>query len=1307
MKLLRKGLAVCLAALLALPGALPGMAVTAEDTVGAGAGSGEYVVGRFQYDNSVEEKSVGGKGWLGVSVNAPVPVNISGHDISHLALRFSMRVTRSDGVTGPGSLSRLRNGYVDVVDSAGTRRVRFGSPTQNGVNGEQREADTWMDISFPLSAMVAGTDRLTSVTLGDYNDFPNRVKETGEFEFPDGADTDMFLEVRGMRIVDTSMDEQGNPIPRYTLTTFGGFGGVYPYNNLGTNQWYADWKYADVYPVDLSGDRSNYRLQMKVTFAGGDTSVDANTCWSKLTVKLRSSDAENRPNDPDGESNTEHNIGWDFTPKTLPMTDGSALISIDLSSAGTNSRGLIDWAKVERIITVAAPDAAVQDKVGTVSMTLSNVQIVDLTAVESLRQELKKEIDRAQNESLFSAADLAVYQAAREQALAVYKEETSTVAELQNAQSALKAAGLAGDEGKTALRKALAETIDRTVYTEASLQMYDAACQAAQLIADAPGATVAAVNKALAAVNDAKEALEPFSGVRYGDVDGKDGVTSADALLALKGATAQVVLSAGQKAAADVDGVDGVTAVDALLILQYAAQKVSAFPAESTGDLSDMTEVVLSKDPLTFCNPLNLNYEYQPGYNGSREAADPAVVIFKGEYWLFASHNEGYWHSSDLYNWIYVHVAANNPVHSEFAKFAPATVVVDGVLYVTHSEGGSILKSSDPADPTSWVNIGKPYDWGDPGMFLDDDGYVYVYEGLSDKEPIHVSKLDPKNNMKLVEGPVDCCQSDMANRGFERSGDNNESDQRQPFFEGAWMNKYNGKYYLTYAAPGTEYGTYADGCFVSDSPMGPFTYCENSPVIWKATGFMRGAGHGCLFQDLEGKWWKVDTVSISVNHSFERRLALFPAMFDEDGSLYANTVRADYPTYRPTKSENPFFATGPDWQLLSYGKEATASSTLNRGKTVSKAVDENMKTWWSAKTGDVGEYLQIDLGRLYGVWSVQVNFADQDTENNPNSRNGDFSYKYLLEFSQDGETWHTLVDRTQNDSDTSHDYYEFAKMVGMRYVRVTNRGHVPQNGKFAISGLRVFGESTGAKPQQVQDFTVERYEENERSVSLTWDAVPGAQGYIIHFGVNPDALYNHYQVIGGTGVTLNVLNMGVDYYFRIDSYNEGGVPEGTVVKEAKHTKDPVKPDPVEPDPDPDQPTDPTKPGDAGKVDGYTVYEAEQATLEVAQKSGGHVGNMHQAGASITFAAVDGGTGGAASLHVVYASGEGRTSKMKLVVNGETVGTYNMVNTGGWDTFKMIEIPLTGLKAGTANTVQLVGGDGGFNVDYIQVIYPKD
>ena len=36
------------------------------------------------------------------------------------------------------------------------------------------------------------------------------------------------------------------------------------------------------------------------------------------------------------------------------------------------------------------------------------------------------------------------------------------------------------------------------------------------------------------------------------------------------------------------------------------------------------------------------------------------------------------------------------------------------------------------------------------------------------------------------------------------------------------MTKLNGKYYLQYAAPGTEYKSYCDGVYVSDKPLGPF-----------------------------------------------------------------------------------------------------------------------------------------------------------------------------------------------------------------------------------------------------------------------------------------------------------------------------------------------------------------------------------------------------------------------------------------------------------------------------------------------------
>lgn len=1295
----------------------------------------EYVVGRFQYEGSIAEAEAG-KTFLGVTVEAPVPVDISGHDKENLAIRFTYRVTRSDGVTGPGSLSRLRNGYVRITDSAGSQRTNFGSPTQNGVTGELREAGQWLDVSFQLSAMTDGTDRLTSVIVGDYNDFPNR-KDDGSFEFEDGADITMYLEVKDLRIVDTSMDANGTPIPKYTLTTFNGFSGTYA--KFNDSQWYADWKYADVYPVDLSGDRSDYRLQMTVTFASEDETVDVNTCFEKLTIKLRSPDVAGRPGDPNGASNTEHNIGWDFTPQTLPMTNGTARISIDLSSAGTNSRGLIDWSAVEKIITTANVSANAKEKLDSITMTLSDVQIVDLHAVASIRQVLKTLIDAEQDVTLFSDADKAVYDAALATAGTVYESEMSTVAELQNAALALNAAQLAGETGKAALNAALAEEIDAAAYTSASMAAYNEAKQAAQQVADNAGATVAAVSQALNALKEAKAALAPQTGVRYGDVNSKDGVTAEDALLALQAATDKITLTAGQITLADVDGKDGVTANDALLILQYATQKITQFPVGKGDDLSQITDATLSENPTTFCNPLNLNYEYQSGfsYRGSREAADPALTVFKGEYWLFASHNDGYWHSKDMISWEYVQVDVSRPEpdpQREFRRFAPATMVIGDYLYVTHSESGRFIRTADPTDPNSWEDLGRPYegildDWQDPAWIYNDpatggDGFVYGYKGSSATKPIVAVKYSidlETGKMTLVDGPATCIVSDPDNHGFEVNGENNTNYGSNPFLEGVWANKYDGKYYLTYGMPGTQWGSYADGCYVSDNPMGPFEYCENSPVSYKASGFVRGAGHGCLFQDMNGNWWKVDTVSVSVNGGFERRLDIFPATFKEDGaalengtayaSLYANSVQGDYPMYAPKAGNNNFENPGPGWQLLSYGKTVTASSTLNRGKATTKAVDENMKTWWSAATGDAGEWLELDLGKVYRTRAIQVNFADQDTVSDPSDdskrmgRDGDFSYKYLLEFSQDGEKWYTIKDLSQNDSDTSHDYYEFASKdgVGMRYVRVTNKGSVPLNGKFAISGLRVFGDPVGAAPAAVDDIKVDRYQENERSVALSWDAVPGAQGYIVRFGTTEDSLYNHYQVIGGNGVTLNVLNKGADYYFRIDSYNEGGVTTGTVVKKAPWTVEPTKP--ADPDqPDPDQPDQPDQPQDPNKVEGYAVYEAEQAEVVGGGKTSDHVGDMHKPDACITFTNVNGGDGGDAKLHLIYACGEGRTSKMKLIVNDQEIGTFDMVNTGGWNTNKMIAIPLTGLTAGETNTIQLVGGDGGFNVDFIQVIY---
>ena len=545
----------------------------------------------------------------------------------------------------------------------------------------------------------------------------------------------------------------------------------------------------------------------------------------------------------------------------------------------------------------------------------------------------------------------------------------------------------------------------------------------------------------------------------------------------------------------------------------------------------------------TFCNPVNINYQYQHYFNG-RESADPAVVLFKGEYFLFASHGSGYWVSGDLVNWEFIEVDLEK--QPQFRLFAPATMVLGNRLYLAHSEGGDMMYSENPRDPDSWVNLGHPYVWNDPALFLDDDGKVYMFDGLSNVTPLRAARLDPDNGMALLEGPVDIFQSDNDRRGFERLGDFNEINGRNPSLEGPWMFKAGGKYYLTYAVPGTEFSSYCDGCAVADSPMGPYRFSESSPSVYKATGFMRGAGHGCLFADKNGNLWKMDTVSISVNHLFERRLCLFPSKIGADGELYTNTVRGDYPMKMPHDVRDPFDELDAGWHLLSLGSACSASSVLDGDHGPEKASDENMKTWWSAETGDPGEWIAFDLGRSAEVRAVHVNFADQDTERVTGRHNG-FSYRYIVEASEDGENWFVLADRRDNGDDRSHEYFELDEPKQLRCFRLTNHGTAPAGGKFAVSGFRVFGLCDTPAPEKAPSFRAERCAD-ERDMKVCWSPVDGAEGYIIRWGVSREERNTHWQVIGACDAVIRCLTRGVRYFVSVDAYNAGGVTRGTEVQ---------------------------------------------------------------------------------------------------------------------------------------------------------------
>ncbi|MCL2488784.1 MAG: DUF5050 domain-containing protein, partial [Oscillospiraceae bacterium] len=756
-----------------------------------------------------------------------------------------------------------------------------------------------------------------------------------------------------------------------------------------------------------------------------------------------------------------------------------------------------------------------------------------------------------------------------------------------------------------------------------------------------------------------------------------------------------------------------------------------AVPPTLDGPFEEATTAVIKEIPDTFCNPLDIGYMYMTDYK-SREAADPAFVVYKGDYYLFASHNAGYWWSSDLATWQYVYIDKN--MIAQIDKFAPAVCVVkDGegneILYLTHSENGDMYKSTNPK-AGEWTRVGHPFGWGDPALFTDDDGRVYCYFGL---EPHSASptgskfatikgvELDPGDNMKVIRGPIHLFTANPPAHGFEVPGNENQNTNGDCWLEGAWMVKEGGTYYLMYACPGTEYATYNNGVYTSDSPLGPFTFQEYSPVTFKPTGFVVGAGHGSAVEDLNGNWWAVNTVAISANTGFERRLIMTRVKFDEKGRMLSNCVRADYPQYVPYVTDGSYENPGPDWHLLGYNAAVTASSSL-AGRPAGNAVNENIRSWWSAATGTGGEWLQVDFGKLCALNALQINFADQDVTGPfsgalgvNNNRNNTWRYKYTVDFSQDGETWYPLVDKSQaegaafTDVDRSHEYFELAKTIGVWYLRVTNRGPVPAGGKFAISGLRAFGyDPKGTAPAAPAGLTVNRGTD-ERMATVSWTAVAGAQGYIVRYGTDEDLPNLHYQVIasqviGSTSVTIRSLNVGVDYYFYVDAYNDSGWTPGTdsVFSEGVATPPPPKPLP--------KPPPEIKP--SAQDPNFTVYQADnpaQATLaggvfaasDSGASNGKSIHDMHNAGAAITFPSVETKGGGNGILRVAYALDQ--SSSLELTVNGKSLGVIEMPQTGGWNTFKMVEMEIEDpLPAGNV-VVKIIGGNGGVNVDFMQLI----
>ena len=567
--------------------------------------------------------------------------------------------------------------------------------------------------------------------------------------------------------------------------------------------------------------------------------------------------------------------------------------------------------------------------------------------------------------------------------------------------------------------------------------------------------------------------------------------------------------------------------------------------------------------PRTYANPIDIDYRYNFEQHNEgisyRSGADPVIVVQKGYYYLFETIGDGYWRSKDLGNWYHI-TPSRWPLNDVVAPavlsvrdtiyLLPSTTTPLPILMLTRPETGQVefynrllpwlpmARSYEPRNNFAKPDSVQPGPW-DPQFFYDSDtDRWFLYWNSSNVYPLNVIELDKSKQLAYKGTPKWLFGLDPVHHGWERFGQDHRDSTVTPFIEGSWMTKYNGRYYLQYGAPGTEYNVYSTGVYIAENPLGPFTYAPYNPVAYKPGGFVQGAGHGNTFQDLYGNWWNTGTPWIAVNWNFERRIGLHPAGFDKDGQMYVDTRFGDFPHWLPSKTRRSTDETFTGWMLLSYRKRASVTSALD-SFPARNVTDENPRTFWVAAQNRPGESVTIDLSRPYDVRAVQINYADY--KSGLYGTDSTVYTTFRLSSSLDGSTWKTIYDASSLPRrDRPNAYVELPSPTRARFVRYEH-GHVGA-AHLAISDIRVFGNGGGPPPATPVGLTATR-DRDQRNATISWESVPNVVGYNVRWGIAPTKLYETYQRFADQGMTLELraLTVGQSYWVALESFDENGV----------------------------------------------------------------------------------------------------------------------------------------------------------------------
>jgi xylan 1,4-beta-xylosidase len=490
---------------------------------------------------------------------------------------------------------------------------------------------------------------------------------------------------------------------------------------------------------------------------------------------------------------------------------------------------------------------------------------------------------------------------------------------------------------------------------------------------------------------------------------------------------------------------------------------------------SQLTETA----PTTYCNPISLpNYplgkrarevtvgapvprndwlwlvDKQQQY---RELADVSVLWHEGAWYMYPSVDMAWVRKDGGATWQHF------PLNVRDLGYAPTIVKHKGKFLLMASES-SVYTADAPLGPFKELGpiklpAGVPGQI-DPMLFSDDDGRLFYYWGCTPTEGIFGVELDADDPTRVISKPVKVIAFEPEKQPWQRLGDWNEQPARG-WVEGAWMLKRNGKYYLTYGAGGTENRTYAMGCAVSQSPLGPFVPQKNNPILRTTTGLITGTAHGCVVEGPHNSLWAFYTVKASVVHGFERRLGMDPAYFGDDGELHVHAA-SSLPQRLPTTSKG---AESAGWLPLNAGPRTVGSSDAPNlsGRL---AVDDDLRTWWQPAGDDKTPTLTSNLTTPGAVVrAVRVIWRDVGLNTKEGVKPG--AFRYRVEVRTTGDQWKTVIDRSQSVEDLLIDYRECPATPGTA-ARLVIVG-APAGITPGVAEFTVFGEVQKQHGQAIKD----------------------------------------------------------------------------------------------------------------------------------------------------------------------------------------------------------------------------------------------